>query len=114
MATVEFNGKTFEVDEDGFLLDYNSYSDEWVDYVKSQEGIEEMTEEHWKLVKVLQDYYEKTVLLLWFGFFPNSPNSSSNTFTSCFLPAPEKVPVKWPVFPSLLDVCKPQIQFDLN
>ncbi|HBT88812.1 TusE/DsrC/DsvC family sulfur relay protein [Desulfobacter sp.] len=59
MATLEFNGKTFEIDEDGFLLDYNMYNEEWVEYVKSQEGIDEMTEEHWQLVKVLQDYYEK-------------------------------------------------------
>ncbi|MBU8848126.1 MAG: TusE/DsrC/DsvC family sulfur relay protein [Desulfobacterales bacterium] len=59
MATIEFNGKAFEIDEDGFLLDYNSYSEEWVDYVKGQEGIEELTDEHWTLVKVLQDYYEK-------------------------------------------------------
>ena len=39
MATIEFNGKSFEIDEDGFLLDYNTYCDEWVDYVKTQEGI---------------------------------------------------------------------------
>ncbi len=59
MATVEFNGKNFEIDEDGFLLDYNLYSEEWVEYVKTQEGIEEMSDEHWQVVKVLQDYYEK-------------------------------------------------------
>jgi len=59
MATVDFEGKSFEIDEDGFLLDYNTYCTEWVDYVKGQEGIEEMNDEHWKLIKVLQDYYEK-------------------------------------------------------
>ncbi len=59
MATLEFNGKTFEIDEDGFLLDYGQYNEEWVAYVQTQEGIDAMTEEHWMLVKVLQDYYEK-------------------------------------------------------
>jgi len=59
MATLEFNGKTFEIDEDGFLLDYGMYNEEWVKYVQTQEGIDEMTDEHWKLVTVLQDYYEK-------------------------------------------------------
>ncbi len=59
MATVDFEGKSFEIDEDGFLLDYNTYSEEWVEYVKGQEGIDEMNDEHWKLIKVLQDYYEK-------------------------------------------------------
>ena len=71
MATVEFNGKTFEVDEDGFLLDYNMYCDEWVDYVKNQEGIEELNDEHWSVVKILKEYYEKMVLLPWFAYFPN-------------------------------------------
>lgn len=59
MATIDFNGKAFEIDEDGFLLDYNLYCDEWVDYVKTQEGIDELNDEHWLLIKVLQDYYEK-------------------------------------------------------
>ena len=59
MATVDFNGKSFEVDEDGFLLDYNSYSKEWVEYVKTQEGIDTMTEEHESVITVLKEYYEK-------------------------------------------------------
>jgi sulfur relay (sulfurtransferase) DsrC/TusE family protein len=40
MATVEYMGKTFTVDEDGFIDDYKSYCDEWVQWVKHQEGIE--------------------------------------------------------------------------
>jgi dissimilatory sulfite reductase related protein len=59
MATVDFNGKSFEVDEDGFLLDYNMYCEEWVEYVKTQEGIDTMTEEHESVIKVLKEYYEK-------------------------------------------------------
>ncbi|OQY01473.1 MAG: sulfite reductase [Desulfobacteraceae bacterium 4572_130] len=59
MATVEINGKEFEIDEDGFLLDYNNFSDEWVEYVRQQEGIDELTDEHTKVVTILQDYYEK-------------------------------------------------------
>ena len=59
MATVEMNGKEFEIDEDGFLLDYSKFSDEWVEYVRQQEGIEELNDEHKKVVTILQDYYEK-------------------------------------------------------
>ena len=59
MATVEFMGKNFNVDEDGFIDDYNNFCPEWVQWVKSQEGIEELTEEHDRVVKVLQEYYEK-------------------------------------------------------
>lgn len=60
MATVEFMGKTFEVDEDGFISSYeDGKCEEWVQYVKSIEGIEELNEEHRKIIKVLQEYYEK-------------------------------------------------------
>jgi len=59
MATVEFMGKTFDVDEDGFIDDYTNFCPEWVQWVKTQEGIEELTEEHERVVKVLQEYYEK-------------------------------------------------------
>ncbi len=59
MATIEMNGKTFEIDEDGFLLDYTTYGPEWVEYVRTQEGIDELNEEHWSVIKLLQDYYEK-------------------------------------------------------
>ncbi len=56
---IEHNGKSFEIDEDGFLMDFNLFSEEWVDYVKNQEGIAELNEEHTKVIDVLQDYYKK-------------------------------------------------------
>jgi len=59
MAEIEFEGKSFEIDEDGFLLDFNQFTPEWVQYVKGQEGIEELTDEHKMVVDVLQDYYKK-------------------------------------------------------
>lgn len=59
MATVEHLGKTFEVDEDGFIDAFEHWCPEWVDLVKSTEGIEELTDEHWAVVHVLQDYYVK-------------------------------------------------------
>ncbi len=59
MAEVEFQGKTFSVDEDGFIDDYKNWEPEWVQYVKNIEGIEELTDEHQKVITVLQEYYEK-------------------------------------------------------
>ena len=59
MPSVEFNGKTFNVDEDGFIDDFNNWSEDWVEYCKSEEGIEELNDEHWKVINVLQDYYRK-------------------------------------------------------
>jgi TusE/DsrC/DsvC family sulfur relay protein len=59
MPTVEWMGKAFTVDEDGFIDSYANWGPEWVQWVKHQEGIEELTEEHKKLIAVLRDYYEK-------------------------------------------------------
>jgi len=59
MPTVEFEGHVFNVDEDGFIDDFKNWNEAWVRYVKQQEGIEELTEDHWKVIKVLQDYYKK-------------------------------------------------------
>jgi tRNA 2-thiouridine synthesizing protein E len=59
MATVEFMGKTFTVDEDGFIDSYDNWNEEWVQWVKNQEGIEELNDEHHKVITVLQEYYEK-------------------------------------------------------
>ncbi|MBN1102044.1 MAG: TusE/DsrC/DsvC family sulfur relay protein [Deltaproteobacteria bacterium] len=59
MPAVEFEGQTFNVDEDGFIDDFNNWNKVWVQYVKQTEGIEELTQEHWKVIEVLQDYYKK-------------------------------------------------------
>ncbi|GAB6163684.1 TusE/DsrC/DsvC family sulfur relay protein [Desulfothermus naphthae] len=56
---VEFKGKKFEVDEDGFLQNFDDWCEEWVEYVKESEGIKELTDEHWKVITFLQDYYKK-------------------------------------------------------
>ncbi|MDX9786886.1 MAG: TusE/DsrC/DsvC family sulfur relay protein [Desulfobacterales bacterium] len=59
MPEVEFQGEKFGVDEDGFIDDFTKWTTGWVQYVKKEEGIDEMTEEHWKVINVLQDYYKK-------------------------------------------------------
>jgi dissimilatory sulfite reductase related protein len=59
MATVDYRGKTFTVDEDGFIDSYENWNEEWVQWVKNQEGIEELNDEHKKVITVLQEYYEK-------------------------------------------------------
>lgn len=60
MANLEFQGKNFIVDEDGFLENYDEGKcEEWVQYVKQEEGISEINDEHRKVITVLQDYYEK-------------------------------------------------------
>ena len=64
MAEVSYQGKTFEVDEDGFLLRFEDWCPEWLEFVKESEGIAELTADHHKVVDFLQDYYIALVILL--------------------------------------------------
>ncbi|BCS99218.1 sulfite reductase, dissimilatory-type subunit gamma [Desulfoluna limicola] len=57
--TIEYNGKSFDVDEDGFLLDFTQFTEEWLEIVMKEEGIAELNEEHKLVIDVLQDYYRK-------------------------------------------------------
>jgi TusE/DsrC/DsvC family sulfur relay protein len=59
MPQVDFMGKTFTIDEDGFIDSFDNWCDEWVLWVKGQEAIEELSDEHRKVIDVLQDYYKK-------------------------------------------------------
>ncbi len=57
METTELGGRQIEIDEDGFIQN----PDEWdkavaADLAKT-EGVEDLTEEHWKVVKYLREYY---------------------------------------------------------
>ncbi|MFH1019798.1 MAG: TusE/DsrC/DsvC family sulfur relay protein [Pseudomonadota bacterium] len=60
MPTIEHNGSSFTVDEDGFLTgNMDAWDQNWVDYVKGVEGIGEMTDEHNKVIETLREYYKK-------------------------------------------------------
>lgn len=59
MPTVEYNGNKFETDEDGFLLDLAHWNESWVQYVKESEGIGELTDDHRRVMQVLQEYYKQ-------------------------------------------------------
>lgn len=55
---VEHNGKTWETDYEGYLLNFDPDED-WYDYVRIKCGIPEITPEHLEILKYCQDYYRK-------------------------------------------------------
>jgi dissimilatory sulfite reductase related protein len=59
MPIVEFQKTKFETDEDGFLNNLEDWNESWMHFIKESEGIKEITEDHWRVIKVLQDYYRK-------------------------------------------------------
>jgi dissimilatory sulfite reductase related protein len=60
MPVVEFQGYKFETDEEGFLNDLNNWNEAWINYVKKSEGIETITEDHLRVIKVFQEYFKNT------------------------------------------------------
>jgi tRNA 2-thiouridine synthesizing protein E len=59
MAVITLAGKEFDVDEDGFIQDTSKWTEDVVTGLASTEGIEQLTEEHWKVIRYLREYYQK-------------------------------------------------------
>lgn len=59
MPYIEVNGKQIEVDEDGFIQDPAAWNEEVAKFLAKSEGVEELTEDHWKVVNYLKNYYEQ-------------------------------------------------------
>lgn len=59
MPTINVNGVEIEVDEDGFIVDPDLWSEDVAKAFAEQEGIKELTEEHWKVINYLRDYYKQ-------------------------------------------------------
>ena len=59
MALVDLAGKQMDVDEDGFIQDPNDWDKEVAVALAATEGVDEMTEDHWKVVEYIRDYFLK-------------------------------------------------------
>ncbi|RLD58645.1 MAG: sulfurtransferase TusE [Bacteroidetes bacterium] len=59
MATIEIEGRTFEVDGDGFLSDPTIWDEEVATLIAKYDGIEEMSEKHWAIVNIIRKNWEE-------------------------------------------------------
>ncbi len=60
MAIVSFNEQDFEINEDGYLKDFGRWNEDFSHGMARLEGIEqELTDEHWRLIQYVRDYYAK-------------------------------------------------------
>jgi dissimilatory sulfite reductase related protein len=58
MPHIDFGGKQYEVDEDGYLMNLDDWSKELADSIAKTEDVV-MTDAHWEVVNFLRDYYQK-------------------------------------------------------
>jgi len=55
---IEVNGKTLEVDEEGYLANINDWEEGVASVMAAQDDLE-LTDEHWEIIKFLREYYEE-------------------------------------------------------
>ncbi len=58
MATMEFEGQAYEVDEEGYLLDWSEWTEGIAAVMAKEDGLE-LGEEHKDVIKFLREYFEK-------------------------------------------------------
>jgi TusE/DsrC/DsvC family sulfur relay protein len=59
MPTVELGGSQVVVDEDGFLEDPSVWTEDIAAALAKTESVEDLTENHWKVVNYLREYYQE-------------------------------------------------------
>ena len=60
MATFEFRGRQFEVNEEGFLAHPAEWDEEMAVYLaRQEENLEALTEEHWAVIRFIRQHYEE-------------------------------------------------------
>ena len=59
MPTKEYNGKVVEVDEEGFLVNRSDWDEELARAIAKEEGIEELTDMHWKVIHFMRKEFEE-------------------------------------------------------
>lgn len=47
------------VDKDGFLLNLQDWNKSVAEQLAQQEGITQLSEQHWQLIKIIQDFYQE-------------------------------------------------------
>lgn len=58
MPSIEIEGRQVEVNEEGFLIHPEEWSEELAKVLaKAEEGLDELTPEHWAVIAFIRDYY---------------------------------------------------------
>ncbi|MEW6001070.1 MAG: TusE/DsrC/DsvC family sulfur relay protein [Nitrospirota bacterium] len=58
MPYLEFEGKQYEVDEEGYLQDWEAWQEGMAQVMAAQDGLT-LGNEHWEIIKFLRGYFEK-------------------------------------------------------
>jgi TusE/DsrC/DsvC family sulfur relay protein len=56
--SIEVNGKTYETDEEGYLVNLSDWNKDVADFIAKSENIT-MTDQHWEVINFLREYFEE-------------------------------------------------------
>jgi len=59
MTALQKEERSFEMDQDGYLSNIDSWSVHFVEQYAAKEGIKELKADHWKLIAAIRFSYEK-------------------------------------------------------
>jgi tRNA 2-thiouridine synthesizing protein E len=59
MPNLDVDGREIELDEDGFLVDFEDWTKDVAGILAFNEGLNELTEGHWQVMQYLRDYYKE-------------------------------------------------------
>ena len=59
MPTFESGNVSIDVDEDGFMTAPEVWNEDIAKALAGTEGVDELTEDHWKIVNYLRDYFQQ-------------------------------------------------------
>ena len=57
MADLTVGGEAFSLDEDGFLQEPERWNEDVAAALGKTEGVDDLTDDHWKVVNFLREYY---------------------------------------------------------
>jgi tRNA 2-thiouridine synthesizing protein E len=57
MPDFQVGDMTLEIDEDGFIQEPERWNKDVAEALAKTEGVEDLTEDHWKVVNYLREYY---------------------------------------------------------
>jgi dissimilatory sulfite reductase related protein len=58
MPSIEVNGKSYETDEEGYLVNLADWNMDVANYIAQTENLN-MTDNHWEVINFLREYYEE-------------------------------------------------------
>ena len=59
MPIVQLDGIEVDLDEDGFIQDPDVWSEALAAAIAKTEDVDDLTEDHWKVINYLRDYYQE-------------------------------------------------------